>query len=206
MIRATAAAFVLAVIAAAAFFLGGPEFLRVDDGVPAEPADLAVALAGPADEDGRRIAAGVAFVRAEKARFLVLPVRHRALEWPWFVRHYRIEAPLGEDRVIVGRREGPGDPGSYDLGGTFTEAVRAVEIMRRQGFRSAIVVSSGYHIRRAKLAFERAGAGAPGIRFHFVPVEDDHPRGPLTWWRREGAVARVADEYLKLAGGYLFYR
>lgn len=206
MIRATAAALVLASIAAAAFFAGGPEFLRVDDGVPEEPADIVVALAGPADEDGKRIAAAAAFVRAEKARFLMLPVRHRALEWPWFVRHYRIAHALGEDRVIVGRREGPGDPGGYDLGGTFTEAVRTIEIMRRQRFRSAVVVSSGYHMRRAKLAFERAGGGASGIRFHFVPVEDDLPRGPLTWWRRKGAVGRIADEYLKLIGGYIFYR
>lgn len=206
MLRATAAALAVSLLACASFFAFGPELLRLDDGVPAEPADVAVALAGPADEDGKRIAAGAALVAAGKARFLLLPVRHRALEWPWFVRHYRIEAPLGEDRVIVGRREGPGDLGGYDLGGTFTEAVRTIEIMRRQRMRSAVVVSSDYHMRRARLAFERAGAAEAGIRLHFTPVGEGLPRGPLSWWRREGALGRVADEYLKLAGGYLFYR
>jgi len=161
-------------------------------------------LAGPPDEDRERVLVAVDLVQAEEAGLLLLPVRHRALEWPWFVRKYRIRTPVPEDRVIIGREENSKSRSWLDPGGTFAEARKTIEIMRQHNLHSAVVVSSGYHMRRARLAFERASPD-PGLVFYFHPVDVLDPEDSGPWWMNGGYALRVADEYIKLAGGYLFY-
>jgi hypothetical protein len=188
-----------------AFFIWGNDFLCIEQGLPAQRVDAAVVLAGPPDEDRERVLVAVDLVQAEEARLLLLPVRHRALEWPWFVRKYRIRGPLPEDRVIIGREENSKSRSWPDPGGTFAEARKTIEIMRRHNLHSAVVVSSGYHMRRARLAFERASPD-PTLVFYFHPVDVLDPEDSGPWWMNGGYALRVADEYVKLAGGYLFYR
>lgn len=188
-----------------AFFIWGNDFLCIEPGLPAQRVDVAVALAGPLDEDRERVLVAVDLLQAEEADFLLLPVRHRALEWSWFVRKYRIRTPLPEDRVIIGREENSKGRSWPDPGGTFAEARKTIEIMRRHNLRSAVVVSSGYHMRRARLAFERANLD-PALVFYFHPVDVLDPEDSGPWWMNGGYALRVADEYVKLAGGYLFYR
>jgi len=188
-----------------AFFIWGNDFLGIEPGLPMQRVDVAVVLAGPPDEDRERVLVAVDLVHAEEAGILVLPVRHRALEWPWFVRKYRIRTSLPEDRVIIGREELPRDGSRPDLGGTFAEAKKTIEIMRGHGLRSAVVVSSGYHMRRARLAFERASQD-PSLVFYFHPVDVLDPDDSGPWWMNGGYALKVADEYVKLMAGYLFYR
>ena len=188
-----------------AFFIWGNDFLCIEQGLPAQRVDVAVALAGPPDEDRERVLVAVDLLQAEEADLLLLPVRHRALEWSWFVRKYRIRTPLPEDRVIIGREENSKGRSWPDPGGTFAEARKTIEIMRRHNLRSAVVVSSGYHMRRARLAFERASPD-PALVFYFHPVDVLDPEDSGPWWMNGGYALRVADEYIKLAGGYLFYR
>lgn len=190
----------------AAFFIWGHDFLCAEDVPAEEEADLVVALAGPPAEDGRRVTAGAELVRRNRGRRLLLPVRHRALDWPWFVRHYKIPDPIGEDRVIVGRQEDYARSVNASLGGTFAEAAKTVEIMQRHRLRSAVVISSCYHLRRARIAFRRAARERPDFSFTFLAVERPRPGEGKPWWRDAGYALRVADEYVKLIGGYLFYR
>jgi hypothetical protein len=196
------AAIVLA--GAVAFCAWGDSFLRIEPGLPVERMDAVVVLAGPPDEDRERVLVAVDLVQAGEAGMLLLPLRHRALEWPWFVRKYRIRGYLPEERVVIGREEGLRAAARPGLGGTFAEARKTIEIMEQLGLRSAVIVSSAYHMRRARLAFERANRN-PGLVFHFHPVDaidaDDEP-----WWLNGGYALRVADEYVKLMAGYLFYR
>jgi len=187
-----------------AFFIWGNDFLCSEPGLPAQRVDVAVVLAGPPDEDRERVLVAVDLVQAEEAGLLLLPVRHRALEWPWFVRKYRIRTPVPEDRVIIGREENSKSRSWLDPGGTFAEARKTIEIMRQHNLHSAVVVSSGYHMRRARLAFERASPD-PGLVFYFHPVDVLDPEDSGPWWMNGGYALRVADEYIKLAGGYLFY-
>ena len=189
----------------AAFLVWGREALSNRDHPLQEPFELVVVLAGPLDEDGRRVAAAVELTRNSENRFLLLPLRHRALTWPWFVRHYRIEPSLPEERVIVGRPEDPKRTQTADLGGTFAEARKTMAVMRDRGFGSAVIVTSGYHIRRARLAFERAGKD-PDWVFQFHAVDSAEERTGFFWWLDGRSVVRVLDEYWKLAAGYAFYR
>lgn len=187
------------------FLFWGNEFLCIEPGLPTERVDVAVVLAGPPDEDRERVLVAVELVQAEEARLLLLPVRHRALEWPWFVRKYRIRTPVPDERVIIGREETSKSRSWADPGGTFAEAKKTVEIMHQHGLRSAVVVSSGYHTRRAALAFQRASPDS-GLVFYFHPVDVRTAEDSGPWWMNGSYVLRVTDEYLKLVGGYFFYR
>jgi uncharacterized SAM-binding protein YcdF (DUF218 family) len=189
----------------AGFLVWGNDFLCMETGQVLGKADLAVVLAGAQPEDRERVLVAVDLVQAEEARVLLLPMRHRALEWSWFVRKYRIKAHLPEDRVLIGREESSKAEPWLDRGGTFAEARKTLEIMRQNGFRSAIVVSSNYHMRRARLAFERANQD-PALVFYFHPVDYRDPDDSDPWWWDGAYMTKVADEYLKLLAGYVFYR
>ncbi len=188
-----------------AFLIWGNDFLSVETGPLGDKADLAVVLAGAQPEDRERVLMAVDLVQAEEARMLLLPVRHRALEWSWFVRKYRIKAHLPEDRVLIGREGSPKRGAWPDLGGTFAEASKTLDIMRQHHFRSAIIISSNYHMRRARLAFERANQD-PTLVFYFHAVDYQDPEDSDPWWWDGSYVMKVADEYVKLLAGYLFYR
>ena len=187
------------------FLAWGNDFLSMEPGQIGEKVDLAVVLAGAPPEDRERVLVAVDLVQADGARILLLPVRHRAIDWPWFVRRYRIKAHLLEDRVLIGREEGSKPKSWPDLGGTFAEARKTLEIMRQHHFSSAIIVSSNYHMRRARLAFERANQD-PSLVFYFHPVDYRDPENSDPWWWDSVYVMKVMDEYVKLLAGYLFYR
>jgi uncharacterized SAM-binding protein YcdF (DUF218 family) len=189
----------------AGFLVWGNDFLSVEPEPLTDKADLAVVLAGAQPEDRERVLVAVDLVQADEARMLLLPIRHRALEWAWFVRKYRIKAHLPEDRVLIGREDGTKAGSWPDLGGTFAEARKTLEIMRQHDFRSAIIVSSNYHMRRARLAFARANQD-PTLVFFFHPVDYRDPEDSDPWWWDGAYVTKVADEYLKLLAAYLFYR
>jgi len=195
----------LALAGVVGFLVWGHDFLCMETEQLMDKADLAVVLAGAQLEDRERLLVAVDLVQAEEARMLLLPMRHRALEWSWFVRKYRIKAQLLEDQVLIGREESPKTGAWLDLGGTFAEARKTLEIMRQNGYRSAIIVSSNYHMRRARLAFERANQD-PSLVFYFHPVDYRDPEDSDPWWWDGAYVTKVADEYLKLLAGYLFYR
>jgi len=195
----------LALAGVVGFLVWGHDFLCMETEQLMDKADLAVVLAGAQLEDRERLLVAVDLELAEEARMLLLPMRHRALEWSWFVRKYRIKAQLLEDQVLIGREESPKTGAWLDLGGTFAEARKTLEIMRQNGYRSAIIVSSNYHMRRARLAFERASQD-PTLVFYFHPVDYRDPDDPDPWWWDGAYVTKVADEYLKLLAGYLFYR
>jgi hypothetical protein len=60
-------------------------------------------------------------------------------------------------------------------------------------------------MRRARLAFERAGQDG-NLVFYFHPVDVLDPEDSGPWWMNGGYALKVADEYVKLVAGYLFYR
>lgn len=76
---------------------------------------------------------------------------------------------------------------------TWTNATKSIEVMERYGFKSAIVVTSDFHTRRTRMAFERAGRGKD-LTFTYVsayPKVDGQEVGYLdygpnaTWVRSE---------------------
>ncbi len=86
---------------------------------------------------------------------------------------------------------------------TYEEALRSREIMQARGWRSAILVTDPFHMRRAVLTFRQAFEPS-GLTVAASPA-DGSKYGVDNWWTDRNAIMRVAQEYLKL-GYYLALR
>ncbi len=65
---------------------------------------------------------------------------------------------------------------------TWTNATESIKIMEQHGWKSAIVVTSDFHTRRTKMAFERA-KGNKDLKFIYVsayPKRSDYKNSYLT--------------------------
>jgi uncharacterized SAM-binding protein YcdF (DUF218 family) len=83
---------------------------------------------------------------------------------------------------------------------TYENALYSKEIVLEQGFESALVVTSNYHMRRAKLAFERVFHDN-GVSFTYVPYQ---PKSiTRDSWEKNHKLFK--KEYKKLIGGYFLY-
>jgi len=83
---------------------------------------------------------------------------------------------------------------------TYEEALRSREIMLARGWRSAILVTDPFHMRRALLTFRQAFDPA-GLTVAASPAENSK-NGVDYWWTDRNAIVRVVQEYVKL-GYYL---
>jgi uncharacterized SAM-binding protein YcdF (DUF218 family) len=84
---------------------------------------------------------------------------------------------------------------------TFENALYSKDILLEQGFDSAIVVTSNYHMRRSKLAYDRVFRDT-NISFTYIPYHhEDITRD--SWGENKTTFKR---EYRKLIGGYFLYR
>lgn len=85
----------------------------------------------------------------------------------------------------------------WDSWNTRREALALARLMRRKGWKSAIIVTSPFHSRRALYTFRRY---APDLSFYSSPVEED-PRGwkPEKWWTRRGDCWATVREFLAWA-------
>ncbi len=81
---------------------------------------------------------------------------------------------------------------------TFDDARLTREEMERHGWRSAIVISDPFHLRRVSLVFTRAFRGSGlTVTYHAPPrnwFSTDH------WWQRRKDTVQVLLEYIKLTG------
>ncbi|MCI2253100.1 YdcF family protein [Domibacillus sp. PGB-M46] len=78
---------------------------------------------------------------------------------------------------------------------TYKNALYTKEKMVEQGFDSAIVVSSDYHMRRVKLVFEQVYRGS-GIELKYVSAL----RNRQDWYKDKENILFTASEFLKLPG------
>jgi uncharacterized SAM-binding protein YcdF (DUF218 family) len=87
------------------------------------------------------------------------------------------------------------------LGGdTWGNAVYTRQVLEDHGLRSAILVTSPYHARRAKLTFDAAYAGSGiTLRVHAAP---DSQWRKLSWWQQPETRRLTFTELQKLA--YIF--
>ena len=85
---------------------------------------------------------------------------------------------------------------------TYQEAQRSRDIMQARGWRTAILVTDPFHMRRAVLTFRSAFEPAD-LAVSASPA-DGSKYGVDNWWTDRNAIMRVAQEYLKL--GYYVVR
>jgi len=187
------------------FILYGEKFLRVGSNVPNRITDAVVILAGAPTEDKQRISAGLAIFSNGNVRYMILPLRHPTFKWSSAVKEYQLEQPIIETSLLIGRSTPSDKPALAHYGGTYVEAQKTTEIMRKLKLKSAIIVSSGYHMRRVKLAFEHFRKNSP-LQFYYHPVDQFTNSGSLLWWIDNTYFSKVLREYRKLMAAYFVYR
>lgn len=85
---------------------------------------------------------------------------------------------------------------------TYDEAVALREYATEQGVRSLLVVTSGYHSRRARWSLRRVFAES-GVRVGVAPVAaGEETPAHVAWWLQPDGWRMVAGEYVKL----VYYR
>jgi uncharacterized SAM-binding protein YcdF (DUF218 family) len=156
------------------------KFLCVDDG--SVQADVVVVLGGGSHDRPER--AAELFRQGAAPRILVSGQGDCKI-----YRHSLIETGVP-----------PGAIQMEDQSQTSREnAVLAVKLLRRQGARHVIIVTSWYHSRRALACFEHY---APEIEFYSRPSYFGYARGD---WSRSNLTHRIYLEYPKLLGYWMCY-
>ncbi|MCD7034614.1 YdcF family protein [Metabacillus sp. GX 13764] len=79
---------------------------------------------------------------------------------------------------------------------TYTNAVYTKQLAEKYGFKSAIVVTSDYHMRRSKLAYDRVYKNS-GIRLTYVSALYN---SPVPWYKNPREVSHTVSEYIRLTG------
>ena len=159
-------------------------FLVVEDN-PSK-ADAIVVLSG---DGGARLEQGVELFQQGHARWLILVGGGQPGNPPAAEVMKRQAAELGVP---------PSEMLAVDQStSTREDALYTRELMVRQGLKSAILVTSPYHQRRASLTFAKAFQDT-GISVASYPVQDDQWH-PDSWWQNRTTLRLTVVELAKLA-------
>ncbi|NQX45876.1 YdcF family protein [Paenibacillus tritici] len=85
---------------------------------------------------------------------------------------------------------------------TYQNAQFTLPIMKQQGFKSAIVVSSDFHMRRVKFIFDHVYKDS-GIELTYVGADSGY--NAKAWWSDRYSRETTFNEYTKMIGNALGY-
>lgn len=163
--------------------------ILIESFIPGEPdtpedSDVIVILGG--GDQGRVEQAADLYQSGYADKVLITPAgdRYNAEELTSIVRHYGVE----EEDVIV----------DTESTSTYSNAERTLEIMDDNNFESAMIVTSDYHLKRAKLAFERLNDNEK--TFNYISASNLEGKKGLD---REDAFSHWIGEFIK-TWGYRF--
>lgn len=101
----------------------------------------------------------------------------------WAMERRAIDAGVSGEAVLLDEQSATTD----------TNAINTTDIARKAGMQSLIVVSSGYHMRRVLMEFQRNGAHLT-IMAHPVPEDKDWSR---FWWTTPWGWSLAVSELIK---------
>ncbi len=170
------------------------KFLIVRDEV--SEADLIVILGGGAAD---RVWQAVELYQSGYAKWILATGMKYEMPglvatWPELARREAVSLGVPEDAFILEDR-----PTS-----TYEDAIYVKEDMLDRGFKSAIIVSSPHHTRRARMVFRKVFKDHKDISLQFVPVENGRFQ-VKKWWTREEELIGVVNEYCKLVFYFFKY-
>ena len=160
------------------------QLIRDDDARAKTPVDLIVALGGSIHCE-RELQAAELFKQGRGAYLSVSGVTLGAYgHLADSLQRTVITAGVPSERVITIR----------DQFNTRTEARLIIQTMRQRGWRRALVVTSGFHSRRALYTFERE---ARDLEFFSLPVASGSAEwSPTRWWSRRRDALLTVREFL----------
>jgi uncharacterized SAM-binding protein YcdF (DUF218 family) len=182
----TLSAFLVAAVLAGLLYLA-PRFLVYSTGH--KRVDTIVVLLGPDFRARHRHAKNLLY--EGMAEYLIIPA---------YGRTYRME--LGEMTLVeqrprknTGRSAGKTKIPSY-FEDTHLELLNAREMMKHYGRKSALFVSSPYHMRRIQMIARKVFEPSPGLYFSPTPFEE----APVNVWQLKASDwKKIYQEYIKIA-------
>jgi uncharacterized SAM-binding protein YcdF (DUF218 family) len=157
------------------------------------PADAIVVLAG--NSPYRSQHAADLYRRGLAARVIISneAVSSHGMQTTWLELRARgvVELDIPDEAIV---------PIEAVSDSTSEEAEFSRDLMLRHGWRSAILVTDPFHMRRASMIFRKAFEPA-GLSVAASPAEGSK-YGVASWWHDRNGIMRVAQEYLKF-GYYL---
>lgn len=172
---------------AAILFVGS--WLAVED--PLEKADAIVAISG---DTGARADSAVTLWKAGWAPIIVFSgaaIDPESVSSAEIMRREALRQGVPENAMLI-------EPASAT---TEENAAFVARFMVERKIRTAILVTSPYHQRRASMEFARA-FGPAGLTFRNRPASDPEWNAFL-WWRQEPTRSRTLLELVKLGAVFL---
>jgi uncharacterized SAM-binding protein YcdF (DUF218 family) len=179
---ALAIVLVVAWLGGLAAFVASSLAIRAD---PATEADAIVVLTG----GKMRLETGLTLLAAGRAKKLLISGVNQRIERDVLLRALGKLAEREACCIALGHRADD----------TVGNARETAGWMRDEGYRSLLLVTSWYHMRRSLLEFRRA---MPQLTIIAHPVFAAHP-DPEGWWGRHGAAWLVIGEYHKYLAAWL---
>lgn len=173
------------------------EYLIVQDEL--SPADVIVVISG----DGSRYQYGVKLFNEGYAKYILFNYNKEDVFNVVGVR-FNPEAEIKNlailngipiDRILTDGR----------CSSTYEDMLYTKENIIKKQFKSAIIVSNNFHMRRVLLTFKKVFKDND-LKVMFVPVPMEMDGiNPDGWWTREYDLIKVFDEYVKLMFYYFKY-
>jgi uncharacterized SAM-binding protein YcdF (DUF218 family) len=175
------------VVLAAAGLVGTGFLLDAPQPLPLPRSDAVVVISG--DEQMARFREGLRLYRAGLGRYLVFSgaALDNGTSNASVMRALAVDAGIPDGSILE-------EPLGLD---TWGNAVHTRWLLEQRGIRSAVLVTSPYHVRRATLTFEKAYAGS-GIRLVVHSAPDSEWR-KLSWWQTPETRRLTQVELQKLA-------
>jgi len=174
------------------FLIKFAEFLIVED--PLRSADLIEVLGDKIERIKYGIelyqkgyAPKIAFTGGKEDLLLI------DLSWPEIAKEYALTQGIPSEAILIA-----------DANSTYEEALQIKKIMADHKLNSVIIVSSPYHMRRARLIFKSVLQGEANLIFAPVPLEQSEFK-LHSWWTDEESLVNVMQEYVKLPLYYFKY-
>lgn len=157
---------------------------------PPPPSDAIVVISG--DEQLARFREGLRLYRDGMGKYLVFSgaAQDGGASNADVMRQLALEAGIPSSAIVD-------EPQAED---TWGNAIYTRPILEKRGARRIILVTSPYHVERAKLTFEAAYAGS-GIQIVAHAAPDSEWR-KLSWWEQPDTRRLTLSELEKL--GYIF--
>ncbi|HUW65844.1 MAG TPA: YdcF family protein [Spirochaetia bacterium] len=156
-------------------------FLVINE--PPQKADVIIVLSG---DTGGRLQRGIDLYRQGYAPYLLFTSSPTGLQ-----KTQAMAEGVPAQAIIL-------DPQAQN---TYQNATYSKALMEHYGLKSAIVVSSDYHMRRASLIFAHVFKGT-GTVFTYVSVKDPGFH-PVRWWTSRQTILQMCWQYWGIVVFYL---
>lgn len=168
----------------APFILEGiARFLIVQDQLV--PSDVIIVLSGGS---GERVIEGIDLYKKGYAPKILMsggPILWNLPAAEWMKKQAVASGVPGRDIFVQGKSES-----------TLEDVLFTLPIVKKNNFKSVILVTSPYHTRRSLRTFKRASSGS-GIKVISYPVQNSRFK-VKAWWGRHEDTQRVIWEYVAM--------